>query len=402
MWESVASFQLVVTDSADETQGASEASSVLERCSWKVHDEGDEQIPQSRNPFAKNFVPPESLGAPLRRQDPPAPSSTVELSPSTSLILRLYVMGDTLISRELLGDVTIDLVALLGSSGSALEVDRIGHSKRTRQVSVPADELLAVDTWVALRKTSGELRIQILLKPASIAKDIGMSGVLTGHAGRISNFPFKLSRSPSRTDACNDKNTRSPFPATGNPSTCRMPYAHGSNVQQSRTRDDLRGIHFERRGASPIGVDSWDPPTRRVRSMSHAEHELREDARISSWSEFDEISSRGQVKVSVCMEHGTLGDRLLKVQQQYDFSAASGYREGRPDDESVPKGESVAKKREPPDWPGSPRDTAQLQRDMQYAAWRTRSQSIGENRTDTESILPMFAYQGSPIHLVAP
>lgn len=45
------------------------------------------------------------------------------------------------------------------------------------------------------------------------------------------------------------------------------------------------------------------------------------------------MTERGLVKTTLDLEEGPLDERLLAVQELYDFSAASGYRIGKPDGE---------------------------------------------------------------------
>ncbi|CAN0211628.1 unnamed protein product [Ectocarpus fasciculatus] len=48
---------------------------------------------------------------------------------------------------------------------------------------------------------------------------------------------------------------------------------------------------------------------------------------------FEALSAEGLVKTSLGLEQRSLDDRLLDVQETYDFSAGSGYREGKPDED---------------------------------------------------------------------
>lgn len=51
-----------------------------------------------------------------------------------------------------------------------------------------------------------------------------------------------------------------------------------------------------------------------------------------AWSAaFDNMAERGLVKTTLDLEERPLDERLLAVQELYDFSAAGGYRTGKPD-----------------------------------------------------------------------
>lgn len=137
---------------------------------------------QSLNPFASNFVPPATT------PQPPPPSSASPKSKSSayppatavapvlraSLVLHLRVLHGRLRSKEVLGDVAVDLVPLLRSGGDRLATDRLEWLEEEAPLLLRGDgnagvittpPLVAVDTWVSLRQGTAELRVQILIKP---------------------------------------------------------------------------------------------------------------------------------------------------------------------------------------------------------------------------------------------
>ncbi|CAN0471259.1 unnamed protein product, partial [Hapterophycus canaliculatus] len=132
---------------------------------------------QSLNPFASNFVPPPS-SQPSPPQAPPAPPPSPPPPPApparlrTSLVLHLRVLNGRLSSKEVLGDVAVDLVPLLRSGGERLATDRLGwlgSEECTPLERVVADgdtaaAPLGVDTWVSLRQGNAELRVQLCIK----------------------------------------------------------------------------------------------------------------------------------------------------------------------------------------------------------------------------------------------
>ncbi|CAN0050765.1 unnamed protein product, partial [Sphacelaria rigidula] len=246
-WQKIASFPLLMRDSVEEPGGRPEKSSATNRLAEVAVEETSHEVMQSLNPFAKNFVPPESLPA---QPPPPQNPSTPPRSPSppsltdghlrTSLVVHFHLLGENLISKELIGDVAVDLVPILETADkkvTVLETDRLAHVEDNFDLAgLPPHASVAVDTWVALRQRNGELRIQILIKPV----------------------------------------------------------------------EGVRG-----------------PPHGYVR-----------DTRIGLWPDFDRIAKDGLVKVGVSSAHGSLDERLLEIQEQYDFSAARGYREGKPDQDA--------------------------------------------------------------------
>ncbi|CAM9836028.1 unnamed protein product [Chrysoparadoxa australica] len=105
---------------------------------------------------------------------PPAPtrhgrhaastSSLLSGDDATMLVLHLRVFSESLVSKDLLGDISLDLGELLLSDGETLVPDCIGQSYRQ---SEGWGKKIAVDTWVALRQGAGELRLQMLVGPDS-------------------------------------------------------------------------------------------------------------------------------------------------------------------------------------------------------------------------------------------
>lgn len=280
---------------------------------------------QSLNPFASDFVPPPSTS-------PPRPPPVARVPLRTSLVLHLRVLSDSLISKEVLGDVAIDLAPLLESKGDHLATDRLGHVGNVPLNGLPDQETLAVDTWVGLRQRTGELRVQILVKPCSAR-----------------------GRAASR---CTDDARHTEQPA--------------SLRRQHRSLSDLRLLLP---GAS-VSVGKRAP--RGGNSQTGGDAGTGGDA----WPLFDNMARDGVVKTSLDAEQRSLDDRLLEVQELFDFSAGVGYRKGRQDEdpgEEKERGTSRSKVIVP-DWPPCERDAAHLRRDMQYAALRDRRQSIGEKR----------------------
>ncbi|KAG5178152.1 hypothetical protein JKP88DRAFT_281267 [Tribonema minus] len=138
--------------------------------------------------------------------------------------LHLRVFSDSLVSKDLLGEVTVDVAALVATGGALLVTDRIGytdsggagsrgeeddgdssgafmvplalaasptpprshHSERVSANGAAAAavasavdfEPLAVDTWVALRQGDGELRVQVLVRPDPSAATAALAAAL--------------------------------------------------------------------------------------------------------------------------------------------------------------------------------------------------------------------------------
>lgn len=322
-WQRIACFQLNLRDSAEEkviekesTELPAGEGSISGRQSGDptaTINSDEHGVTQSLNPFAKNFVPPEALPDPPPR--PPSPPSPPPALPPlrTSLVVHFRVLG-TLAGT--LGDVAVDLVPLLESRGNRLATDRLGHVERSLQ-GLPADCTLAVDTWVALRQRTGEVRVQILIKPESPR---------TASSGHMSHSGQSCVRN-------------------------KVGLVPGASV----------GTRAPRGGSGSLQPDYQRNP------------------RVDVWSEFDGMARDGLVKVSLSAEQRSLDDRLLGTQEQYDFSAACGYRTGRPD-EDVGEGAGVTngKNGQAPEWPTCGSDAAHLRRNMQLASWRNRRQSIGE------------------------
>lgn len=398
-WQRVASFQLVLTDSPEESGEVSTEAVARTRIPKEVQPVSNSgEVMQSRNPFAKNFVPPEAMQATVPPPTPSQPPSTPLLSSTTtsdpplrtSLVLHFHVLSENFMSRELLGDVAVDIVPLLTSGGGVLATDRLGHVDQAPPAGVPTDASVAVDTWIALRQKNGELRVQILVKsisPVSLSRDVNGGGGKAGHLDLSGGHRpsskdearHLLGASGSRSNAVKPDIPRNPFDTT--------PTVGDSNCSDS---DDIARGNDQ--GASQeIGVGRGAPldadelldrraegreAVRRRTSAGYLQH-----ARIGSWYEFDAMALIGRVKAGICLGHGSLDDQLLQVQEQYDFSAARGYREGRPDGDVGDEGgqtstESTAKA---PEWPTCFCDAAQLKRDMQFGAWRNSRQSVGEN-----------------------
>lgn len=280
---------------------------------------------QSLNPFASDFVPPPSTS-------PPPPPPVAPLPMRTSMALHLRVLSDSLISKEVLGDVAVDLAPLLASKGDHLATDRLGHvGNKVRRKGLPDQETIAVDTWVALRQRTAELRVQILVKPCSLGG--------------------------TASDICTDGARRS-----GQPASLQKPRSFRRDLLLPPAAELSAGTRASRGGNSETGVE---PGTGG-----------------DAWPLFDNMARDGFVKTSLDAEQRSLDDRLLEVQELYDFSAGGGYRKGRQDEdpgEEKERGTSPSKVIVP-DWPTSERDAAQLRKDMQYAALRNRRQSMGEMR----------------------
>lgn len=387
-WQRVAAFQLDIRGSLEEPAVAQAGPCESIGLSQVEHEAKDEEVMQSRNPFAKNFVPPESL--PI--QPPLPPTSSRSTTPSipasvavgplrSSLVIHLHVLSDILISRELLGDVAVDLVPLLKTAHqrvSVLAIDRLGHVDEQIQLSgLPPDEGLAVDTWVTLRQKSGELRVQILIKPMSSASRVNRIDGSGGRPERIAG-----SQHPS-TAVCALQRSSSSTNITsleGPENDIQQRRSSGDDVVD-RLQDDLSEV-ARRRG---IRLDRTELPSRTAGQKELARRRsVGNSARMGVWPEFDTKTRDGMVKVSVPSSHCSLDDRLLEIQEQYDFSAARGYRQGKPDqDASNRDGRPITPKTtNVPEWPPSVGDAVRLRRDMHFAGLRNRRQLIGEhNRT---------------------
>lgn len=270
---------------------------------------------QSLNPFADNFVPPPPR--PRRPAPTPPPEPATQLPLRTSLVLHLRVLSDSLISKEVVGEVAVDLVPLLESGGDHLATDRLGHVGSIPLKGLPDQETLAVDTWVALRERTGELRVQILMKPG-----------------------------------------------------CSEPAVNGRRKRSA----DLNGRSKEVRAALRASVGTKAPE-------GGTSFGGQLETQGAPWPEFDKMARAGLVKTTLGAEQLSLDDRLLEVQEQYDFSAATGYRQGRPDGEAgdkAGKNSTAEKATKTLEWPERGCDAAQLRRCMQLAFLRNRRQCVGE------------------------
>lgn len=285
---------------------------------------------QSLNPFASNFVPPPEV-----QPHPLPPPLAAQLPLQTSLILHFRVLGDSMVAREVLGDVAVDLIPLMESRGDHLATDRLGHVDDKPLEGLPDHETLAVDTWVALRQESGELRVQILIKPGSPGG--GTNYATTTRVGRPGNVNG---------------------PAKG---------MLRSSAPSSWTRieeGDSRSVRY------PVGVDE------------------------STWPAFNILAEAGLVKTSVSPQQRPLDDLLLEIQERYDFSASGGFRQGRPDDDIPQNKENGSGTRKPqsPEWPTSEESAAQLRGDMQFAELRNRRQCVGERMQATGRLIATRGY----------
>lgn len=379
-WQKIASFPLVLRDSVEEPEGISEESSGMKRHMEVEHENKEEQVMQSLNPFAKNFVPPESM--PTQPAPPPSPPPRpvmVDGPLRTSVVVHFHVLSDNLISRELIGDVAVDLVPILETADkkmSVLATDRLGHVEENVQLAgLRADATIATDTWVPLRQTNGELRIQMLIKPESDGR-ASSAGFLTRPQGFL--LPTAGEVQPIIPRVLSSANFRSPSKAFG--------ADHPRALQPRRNSDEEIPGHAQnvsqdirrRQGASPYstnmsGRTAGEPPPDRA-SFGYLKY-----APIGLWPEFDMMAREGMVKVSVPASHGSLDKRLLEVQEQYDFSAARGYREGTPDQDAGEGMKAIARETDRvPEWPTGIFDAVQLRRDMQFAALRDKRQCVGE------------------------
>lgn len=374
-WQRVAYFRVVLTDGANDmyrTPGGLPARKGVP----KLLEEDDDGQPQSLNPFAKNFVPPESLPGP-RSLPHHVPSTSCRPAGRTSLVLRLHVLGDNLISRELLGDATIDLIPLLESEGSVLRLNRFKAVERAHVVGFAADKVLAIDTWVALRRTSGQLRVQILFKPVVRSDEVQGAKDRTENLGGKLSQSSRLERSSSETCVRRAADRFMDFPGNvpRSPEGLRSPRAR---AETAVLRTNIMQSTLPHR--SKVGMPGGRQGDR---TACHSPSCRPDGVRVGLWPQFDRMASEGRVVVSACTEHGELDGRLLGIQEQFDFSAASGYREGKPDEDGFSDGSKTRAdaSESKPEWPRCALDAARLQRDMQLGAWQARSQSIGEGRT---------------------
>lgn len=394
-WQKIASFPIVLRDSVEEPEGVSAEPSVTKGHTEVEHKNKEQQVMQSLNPFAKNFVPPESLPT---QPPPPAPPSPPPPSPPprpivadgplrASVVVHFHVLSDNLISKELIGDVAVDLVPILETADKEVSVigtDRLGHVEENVQLAgLSADATIATDTWVPLRQKNGELRIQILIKPEFDGRG-SSAGFLTRPEGFPPSTAAQVRPLPRASSSANIRSPSNAFETD-----------HSRTLQPRRNSDEEVPGHVQevnqdirrRRGASSYGTEmssrtADQPPPGRAPSGY-----LRY-ARIGVWPEFDNMTREGMVKVSVPPSHGSLDERLLEVQEQYDFSAARGYREGKPDQDAGEGMRAIARETDRVlEWPTSVFDAAQLRRDMQFAALRDKRQCIGELSTITLPII---------------
>lgn len=336
-WERVVVFDLVLRDGFGAKEGISTKPSTRERSSSTPNEltatatrerEMTQSLnpfatTQSLNPFASNFVPPAGPALPL-------PSSVALLPLRTSLVLHLRLLSDSLVSREVLGDLAVDLVPLLESRGRYLATDRLGHVGEVPLEGLPDRDTLAVDTWVSLRQRTAELRLQIVVKP-------GSQGPVNGRG---------------------TEHTRQHRPAKLKKSRSGLLLAPEASVGSRAPNGNYMG-------------------------------KMKLGAQFGDWSTFDEMERNGLVKTSLNAEQRSLDGRLLEVQEKYNFSAASGYRKGRPDEDLSKEGENGANRNtaKVPEWPPCEEDAAQLRRDMQLAALRDRRQSIGKMVKPVHSLI---------------
>lgn len=380
-WQKIASFPLLMRDSVEEPGGCPEKSSATNRLAEVAVEETKHEVMQSLNPFAKNFVPPESLPA----QPPPPPSPPTPPSspppPSladghlrTSLIIHFHLLGENLISRELIGDVAVDLVPILETADkkvTLLETDRLAHVEDNFELAgLPANASVATDTWIALRQRNGELRIQVLIKPVSSVSDLGgRQGIPLSSAPEVRPIPRAAS-------SANFRSRSNPF---GMDRATSLQPRRNSDEEVPCHPQDVDQQIASRRGAPPYSAEMSGRSDRGSKGARGPPRGYVRDTRVGLWPEFDRIAKDGLVKVSVSSAHGSLDERLLEVQEQYDFSAARGYREGKPDQDAGEGMRAVAREASGiPEWPTSVFDAAQLRRDMQLATLRNKRQCIGE------------------------
>jgi hypothetical protein len=96
---------------------------------------------------------------------PLLPSSWDTPLPGGAGALHFRAFSDSIVSKDLLGEVAVDLQRLLASGGEKLVLDCIGFARGGRMEGGPdVINEVAVDTWLALRNGAGELRIQILVQ----------------------------------------------------------------------------------------------------------------------------------------------------------------------------------------------------------------------------------------------
>lgn len=380
-WQKIASFPLLMRDSVEEPGGRPEKSSATNRLAEVAVEETSHEVMQSLNPFAKNFVPPESLPAqPPPPQNPstppksPSPPSLADSHLRTSLVVHFHLLGENLISKELIGDVAVDLVPILETADkkvTVLETDRLAHVEDNFDLAgLPPHASVAVDTWVALRQRNGELRIQILIKPVSSLPDLG------GRQGVPLSSALEVRPIPRAASSANFRSRSNPFGMDR--ASSLQPRRNSDEEVPSHPKDAVKQITL-RQGAPPYSTEMSGRSNRGSEGVRGPPHGYVRDTRIGLWPDFDRIAKDGLVKVGVSSAHGSLDERLLEIQEQYDFSAARGYREGKPDQDAGEGMRAVARETSGiPEWPTSAFDAAQLRRDMQLATLRTRRQCIGE------------------------
>ncbi|CAM9229464.1 unnamed protein product, partial [Discosporangium mesarthrocarpum] len=378
--------------------------------------------PQSLNPFAPNFVPPgqavpqQPAVSPVLVQQASVPEPQSRSSPIPTVredplrrVIHLRVLNDNLVSKELIGDIALDLGTILESCGEVLGMDRIAYvhkrpessSDQTVQTGrgeggVGCEGLnrpgrIGVDTWVALRQGGGELRVQILIRMVpseTSSKEDTLRGA-RGGVGVREGVRTQGAWGPSTSGSCVKNIAAGPSGGQNRSPLQFLPFGGGD-------RDNGEaGVPVEGADNAPLKEEARERPEQEGEKQyksGHCSSDVLGQARngkgrlrrrnaflpvihCGPWPVWDELERAGQVKVSTPFGQEPLENRLVAVQRLYNYSALSGYQTGSADEDSnVPEsGGTVTAEGtalSTPEWPAGTEGEANMRRGLQYTIWR--------------------------------
>mmetsp|Transcript_17650 Transcript_17650/g.26143 ORF Transcript_17650/g.26143 Transcript_17650/m.26143 type:complete len:994 (-) Transcript_17650:301-3282(-) len=184
---------LIICMSLGNSHFVTEQCGNLHRPMWKKK---SKFIYTSDDEFVNEFVTPTSMLKSLA-EDSPSPlhapvASLWENSPSRSMVehnvddashraLFLRLFSDNVLSKEIVGEVVIDIQTLIDTRGRTIVTDRIGilHKENSFDSShskySSSNSTIAIDTWVSLREGDSELRVQFLIQPLQFENPFDMS-----------------------------------------------------------------------------------------------------------------------------------------------------------------------------------------------------------------------------------